>query len=115
MKPSLMLAFGLLSLFAVPLPSVAQEPAKAQEQETPKEQEQTKGKGRPGKQPRATSGISTNENKATPVERIRVAKDFKVELLYSVPGDSLGSWVNLCVDGQGRIIVSDQYGGLYRF
>ncbi len=55
------------------------------------------------------------ENKATPASRIKIAKDFQVELLYSVPGGEQGSWVNLCVDPQGRIIASDQYGGLYRF
>ena len=55
------------------------------------------------------------ENKATPVSRIKAAKDFQVELLYSVPGGEQGSWVNLCVDPKGRIIASDQYGGLYRF
>src|SRR5262249_25260075 len=51
---------------------------------------------------------------ATPVSRLKVAKDFRVELLYSVPRDKEGSWVNLCVDPKGRLIVSDQYGGLYR-
>ncbi len=55
------------------------------------------------------------ENKATPTSRIKAAKDFKVELLYSVPGGEQGSWVNLCVDPKGRILASDQYGGLYRF
>ena len=39
---------------------------------------------------------------------------FKVELLYSVPKDEHGSWVNMCVDPKGRLIVSDQYGALYR-
>ncbi|MCP4786335.1 MAG: DUF1080 domain-containing protein [Fuerstiella sp.] len=53
-------------------------------------------------------------NKATPVERIKAAKGFKVELLYSVPGDTHGSWVNLCTDNKGRLLVSDQFGGLYR-
>ncbi len=53
-------------------------------------------------------------NQATPVERIKVAKGFQVELLYSVPGDSQGSWINLCTDNKGRLIASDQYGGLYR-
>ena len=56
-----------------------------------------------------------NENTATPVVRIKVAKDFKVELLYSVPPAVHGSWVNLCLDGRGRIIASDQHGGLFRF
>src|SRR5262245_5962433 len=53
--------------------------------------------------------------KATPAERIKVAKDFKVELLYTVPRASQGSWVNLCVDPDGRLIASDQGGaGLFR-
>lgn len=51
---------------------------------------------------------------ATPIELIKVKKDFKVELLYSVPKDKQGSWVSLCVDPKGRLIASDQYGKLYR-
>src|SRR5262249_44061369 len=54
------------------------------------------------------------EPPATPAERIKIIKDFKVELLYSVPKDKEGSWINLCVDPKGRLIVSDQYGPLYR-
>ncbi len=53
-------------------------------------------------------------NKATPIDRITVAKGFQVELLYSVPSQEQGSWVNLCTDNKGRILVSDQYGELYR-
>ncbi len=63
----------------------------------------------------AAVGPAIGENKATPISRIKVAKDFKVELLYSVPGETQGSWVNLCADDKGRIYASDQYGGLYRF
>jgi putative heme-binding domain-containing protein len=51
---------------------------------------------------------------ATPAASLKVLKDFKAELLYSVPKDVQGSWVNLCVDPKGRLIVSDQYGPLYR-
>ncbi len=51
---------------------------------------------------------------ATPAERIKVAKEFRVELLYSVPRETEGSWVSMCVDPKGRLIVSDQYGGLFR-
>lgn len=51
---------------------------------------------------------------ATPVDQLKVAKDFKVELLYSVPKNEEGSWVAMCTDPKGRIIVSDQYGKLYR-
>jgi putative heme-binding domain-containing protein len=65
--------------------------------------------------PRQTAGPAVNENKATPVSRIKAMKDFQVELLYSVPSAEQGSWVNLCTDEKGRIIASDQYGGLYRF
>src|SRR5229473_2036033 len=51
---------------------------------------------------------------ATPAESLKVMKDFKAELLYSVPKETQGSWVNMCVDPKGRLIVSDQYGPLYR-
>lgn len=63
----------------------------------------------------AVVGPSIKGNKATPIDRIKTLKDFQVELLYSVPGTDQGSWVNLCVDNKQRILVSDQYGGLYRF
>ncbi len=59
-------------------------------------------------------GEAIGANKATPIDRITVAKDFSIELLYSVPGKDQGSWVNLCVDPKGRLIVSDQFGSLYR-
>ena len=53
-------------------------------------------------------------NTATPINRIKAAKGFKVELLYSVPSEVHGSWVNLCTDNKGRLIVSDQFGKLYK-
>jgi putative heme-binding domain-containing protein len=51
---------------------------------------------------------------ATPAERVKIARDFKVELIYNVPKNDQGSWVSMCVDPRGRLIVSDQYGGLFR-
>lgn len=51
---------------------------------------------------------------ATPVDAITGLDGFDVELLYSVPGDEFGSWVCMTPDPQGRLIVSDQYGKLYR-
>ncbi|MBC8002979.1 MAG: heme-binding protein, partial [Opitutaceae bacterium] len=51
---------------------------------------------------------------ATPPGQFKVAKDFKVDLIHSVPKDQEGSWVALCMDPKGRLIVSDQYGKLYR-
>jgi putative heme-binding domain-containing protein len=60
-------------------------------------------------------GPAIGANVATPVTNIKTLPDFKVELLYSVPGGEQGSWVNLCSDDKGRIYASDQYGGLNRF
>ncbi|MCA9265617.1 MAG: hypothetical protein KDA60_17270, partial [Planctomycetales bacterium] len=59
-------------------------------------------------------GAAAPEPVATPVERMRVADGFEVELLYSVPADQQGSWVSMTVDNRGRLITSDQYGKLYR-
>jgi len=51
---------------------------------------------------------------ATPVKDLKLAEGFEAELLYSVPGDKMGSWVCMTPDPKGRLIVSDQYGKLYR-
>ena len=45
---------------------------------------------------------------------IKVAKDFKIEVLYTVPKETQGSWVAMCLDPKGRLIVSDQHGALHR-
>ena len=58
-------------------------------------------------------GPAIKGNKATPIDRITAAKGFKVDLMYSVPGVEQGSWINLCSDQNGGLIVSDQFGGLY--
>src|SRR6478672_2773496 len=64
-------------------------------------------------QPPGKGGAGTG--KATPPERIKVAKDFKVELIYTVPRDKQGSWVNLCALPDGGLIAADQGGaGLFR-
>jgi putative heme-binding domain-containing protein len=55
-----------------------------------------------------------NHTNTTPVSRIKVKKGFKVELLHSVLPKTQGSWVSMCVDPKGRLIVSDQYGKLFR-
>ena len=44
----------------------------------------------------------------------RVREGFQVERIYAVPRETQGSWVALTVDSQGRLIASDQKGGLYR-
>lgn len=62
----------------------------------------------------ATSTFAQLAGQATPVDKIKVAKGFKVELLYSVPKETEGSWVAMTQDDKGRMICSDQYGALYR-
>lgn len=61
-----------------------------------------------------TSTFAQIAGQATPVDKIKVAKGFKVELLYSVPKETEGSWVAMTQDDKGRMICSDQYGALYR-
>ncbi|MGK6350037.1 c-type cytochrome [Parapedobacter sp. DT-150] len=48
------------------------------------------------------------------VEKITVAPDFVVEHLYTPSENKQGSWVAMTFDDKGRMIVSDQYGSLYR-
>lgn len=54
------------------------------------------------------------QQEATPVKNLNVKEGFHVERLYSVPKEQQGSWVAMCADHAGRLIVSDQYGALYR-
>ena len=51
---------------------------------------------------------------ATPVKDMKIAEGFEVEQLYAVPSEEMGSWVAMTPDPKGRLIVSDQYGKLYR-
>ncbi len=45
---------------------------------------------------------------------VKVAAGFKLESLYTVPKATEGSWVAMCLDPKGRLLVSDQYGALHR-
>ena len=47
-------------------------------------------------------------------DALQLPKDFKAELLYTVPKAEQGSWVTMAVDPKGRIIACDQYGKMYR-
>jgi putative heme-binding domain-containing protein len=51
---------------------------------------------------------------ATPADKCTLPKGFNIELLYSVPKATEGSWVSMTPDPKGRLIVSDQDGSLYR-
>ncbi len=60
------------------------------------------------------AGHSFAELRSTPPDAFRVPEGFEVELVYEVPLESQGSWVAMATDRDGTLIVSDQYGGLYR-
>jgi putative heme-binding domain-containing protein len=62
-----------------------------------------------------SQAFSSAQSIATSPDRIRLPEGFEIELLYSVPRDEQGSWVAMCQDDKGRFIVSDQYGGIFRF
>jgi len=62
----------------------------------------------------ATASFADLADQATPADKVKIAKGFKVELLYSVPKEQEGSWVSMTQDDKGRMICSDQYGALYR-
>ncbi|MGZ8899818.1 MAG: 3-keto-disaccharide hydrolase, partial [Limisphaerales bacterium] len=52
---------------------------------------------------------------ATPADKLTTLPGFKVELLYSPAKEAEGSWVSMCADPKGRLIVSGQYDeGLFR-
>lgn len=82
--------------------------------ESPDKKTSDAPKAKPKKKRRTEVGPAIKGNTATPIELIKAIDGFEVELLYSVPGQDQGSWVNLCTDDQGRLLVSDQFGGLYR-
>lgn len=48
------------------------------------------------------------------VEKLKLQPGFRAEHLYSPAENGQGSWVAMTFDNAGRLITSDQYGGLYR-
>jgi putative heme-binding domain-containing protein len=101
--------------------AIAQIPAQAQSRSTGEPRAATAQKGEPastGKGASRGAGAAKPDGAdratAAPAGRIRAPKGFRVDLLYSVPRETQGSWVNMTVDPRGRLIVSDQYGKLYR-
>ena len=54
--------------------------------------------------------LTQAQRTATPPDKIALLEGFEAELLYTVPRDIQGSWVAMCQDDKGRLIVSDQYG-----
>jgi putative heme-binding domain-containing protein len=86
--------------------------------EPPKADAQAPAKGQAAR-PARDRGTRKSEPAApkvpvVPAARIRAPKGFQVEMIYTVPRETQGSWVNMTVDPKGRLIVSDQTGKLYR-
>jgi putative heme-binding domain-containing protein len=48
------------------------------------------------------------------VDKLKLPEGFKAEHLFSPSEEKNGSWVSMTFDDKGRLITSDQYGGLYR-
>lgn len=48
------------------------------------------------------------------ISKLKLQEDFKAEHLFTPSDNDMGSWVSMCFDNKGRMITSDQYGGLYR-
>ena len=48
------------------------------------------------------------------VDKLKLLPGFKAEHIYSPSENKQGSWVAMTFDDKGRMIASDQYGGLFR-
>ncbi|GAB3316120.1 hypothetical protein GCM10027299_05940 [Larkinella ripae] len=48
------------------------------------------------------------------VDKLKLLPGFKAEHLYSPSENNQGSWVSMTFDDKGRMVCSDQYGGLFR-
>ena len=67
----------------------------------------------------AKDGGGNAKREATPAESLYTLPDFKVELIHSSETAEEGSWVAMCKDSKGRLIISPQFGpgsegGLFR-
>lgn len=60
-------------------------------------------------------GSSDKQTATDPkTEKLRLQPGFVAEHLYSPSENEQGSWVSMAFDDKGRLITSDQYGGLFR-
>ena len=59
------------------------------------------------------AGATVSAEVTDVTSKYEVAEGFRVEHLHETAKEE-GSWVAMTEDGQGRLIVADQYGGLFR-
>ncbi|MAG58970.1 MAG: heme-binding protein [Planctomycetes bacterium] len=65
--------------------------------------------------PAGSASKTRSATRATGSERLKIAEGFKIDLIYSPDKKTEGSWVAMCVDPLGRLIVGNQYDeGLFR-
>ncbi len=105
---------ALLKEFASAGPAPAKTPAK------PKGKRKGKAKPKKSAENEEMDAAEAEESGASPtggaikLNRLKVAKGFKVEQVYEVPREH-GSWVSLTKDDKGRFLASDQGDkGLFR-
>lgn len=48
------------------------------------------------------------------IAKLKMPKGFRAERIYSPGENDQGSWVSMTFDNKGRMIASDQFGGMYR-
>ncbi len=46
--------------------------------------------------------------------KLKLQDGFAAEHIYSPSENKMGSWVSMCFDDKGRMLTSDQYGGIFR-
>jgi hypothetical protein len=107
---SLLPALAAMGFLAVPVSALMQRSAESDSRGRP---EQARSDGARTSVSKADGTMRDRAADIT-IGNVRLASGFKLDLIYSVPGRTQGSWVALCVDPQGRLIAADQNGKLYR-
>jgi putative heme-binding domain-containing protein len=54
------------------------------------------------------------KDRPVPQKKFTIAEGFEATEIYTAGVGEIGSWVVMCVDGKGRLIVSDRLGPMYR-
>ncbi len=78
--------------------------------------------GTTAEEPKATATAAAaaqngggTRNRKTDTSSLHIAQGFQVEMVYTVPQATQGSWVSMTIDDKGRLIASDQGDlGLFR-
>ncbi|MEZ4703359.1 MAG: c-type cytochrome [Rhodothermales bacterium] len=60
------------------------------------------------------SGLDASKNEVKAPPTVKLPTGFSYDHLYSPSDNEQGTWVALTFDDKGRLIASDQHGGLYR-